>query len=95
MGLESDDLGTPASALDFPDDRVRAVAEEVAIQICRTAPQARLQVKRIVNDNYDRVDRTTFDVLPYNEEMAEGRRAFAERRDPSWMPEEFRTGGRL
>jgi enoyl-CoA hydratase/carnithine racemase len=78
-----------------PDDRVRAVAEEVAIQICRTAPQARLQVKRIINDNYDRVDRTTFDALLYNEEMMEGGRAFAERRDPSWVPEEFRTGGRL
>jgi enoyl-CoA hydratase/carnithine racemase len=78
-----------------PDVRVLAEAEEVAIQICRTAPQARLHIKRIVNDNYDRVDRMTFDALLYNEEMAEGGRAFAERRDPSWVPPEFRTGGRL
>ncbi|WP_106401665.1 enoyl-CoA hydratase/isomerase family protein [Actinocorallia populi] len=78
-----------------PDDQVRAVAEEVAVQITRTAPQARLQVKRIVNDGYGAVDRMTFDALLYNEEMREGGRAFAERRDPSWVPPEFRTGGRL
>ncbi|MEO3783747.1 enoyl-CoA hydratase/isomerase family protein [Actinocorallia sp. B10E7] len=78
-----------------PDDQVRAVAEEVAVQIARTAPQARLHIKRIINDNYDRVDRMTFDALLYNEEMREGGKAFAERRDPSWVPPEFRTGGRL
>ncbi|MEO5876143.1 MAG: enoyl-CoA hydratase-related protein, partial [Streptosporangiaceae bacterium] len=78
-----------------PDDQVQAVAEEVAIQIARTAPQARLQIKRIINDNYDRVDRMTFDALLYNEEMVEGTRAFAEKREPSWVPAEFRTGDRL
>lgn len=78
-----------------PDDQVRAAAEEIAIQISRTAPQARLQVKRIVNENYGAVDRMTFDALLYNEEMVEGGRAFAERRDPAWVPPEFRTGGRL
>jgi len=78
-----------------PDDQVRTVAEEVAIQICRTAPQARLQVKRIINDNYDRVDLMTFNAQLYSEEMREGGRAFAEKRDPSWIPEDFRTGDRL
>ncbi|GGV35759.1 enoyl-CoA hydratase/isomerase family protein [Actinomadura sp. LOL_016] len=78
-----------------PDDRVQATAEEVAVQICRTAPQARLHIKRIVNDGYDRVDRMTFDALLFNDEMREGTRAFAERRDPGWVPEEFRKGGRL
>lgn len=78
-----------------PDDQVRAVAEEVAVQICRTAPEARLQVKRIVNDNYDRVDRTTFDAMLYSAEMTEGTRAFAEKREPSWVPEAFRNGRRL
>lgn len=78
-----------------PDDEVLATAEEIAIQICRTAPQARLQIKRIVNDNYDRVDRMTFDALLFGPEMKEGTRAFAEKREPSWVPPEFRTGGRL
>jgi enoyl-CoA hydratase/carnithine racemase len=78
-----------------PDHQVRAVAEEVAVQICRTAPEARLQVKRIVNDNYDRVDRTTFDAMLYSAEMTEGTRAFAEKREPSWVPEAFRNGRRL
>lgn len=72
-----------------------SAADEIAIQICRTAPQARLQVKRIINDNYDRVDRMTFDALLYSDEMTEGTRAFAEKREPAWVPPEFRTGGRL
>jgi enoyl-CoA hydratase/carnithine racemase len=78
-----------------PDSAVHAVAEEVAVQICRTAPQARLQVKRIINDNYERVDRMTFDAMLYSAEMTEGTKAFAEKREPSWVPEEFRTGRRL
>ncbi|RAY16570.1 enoyl-CoA hydratase/isomerase family protein [Actinomadura craniellae] len=78
-----------------PDEEVLAEAERVAIQICRTAPQARLHIKRIVNDNYDRVDRMTFDALLYNAEMREGARAFAERREPDWVPPPFRTGRRL
>jgi hypothetical protein len=48
-----------------PDERVRAEAERVATQICRTGPQARLHIRRIVD-----YDRTTFDVLLFNEEMA-------------------------
>jgi enoyl-CoA hydratase len=78
-----------------PDDQVLAQAEEIAIQISRTAPTARMHVKRIVNDNYDRVDRMTFDALLFNDEMKEGTRAFAEKREPSWVPPEFRSGGRL
>jgi enoyl-CoA hydratase len=78
-----------------PDEEVLAKAEEIAIQICRTAPQARLQVKRIINDNYQRVDRMTFDALLYSDEMAEGTRAFAEKREPAWVPSEFRAGRRL
>jgi enoyl-CoA hydratase/carnithine racemase len=78
-----------------PDDRVRDEAEKVAAEICRTAPQARLHLKRIINDNYDRVDRMTFDALLYNDEMREGTKAFTEKREPAWVPPEFRTGGRL
>jgi hypothetical protein len=37
----------------------------------------------------------TFDALLYNDEMTEGTRAFAEKREPSWVPREFRMGGRL
>ncbi|GAB2862288.1 crotonase/enoyl-CoA hydratase family protein [Actinocorallia aurea] len=77
------------------DADVLKEAEEVAIQICRTAPQARLQVKRLVNERYGTVDRMTFDALLYNDEMVEGGRAFAEKREPSWVPEEFRGGRRL
>jgi enoyl-CoA hydratase len=37
----------------------------------------------------------TFDSLLFGPETAEGTRAFAEKREPSWVPPEFRTGGRL
>jgi enoyl-CoA hydratase len=78
-----------------PDDQVLAQAEEIAIQICRTAPTARMHVKRIVNDNYGRVDRMTFDALLFNDEMTEGTRAFAEKREPAWVPPGLRSGQRL
>jgi enoyl-CoA hydratase/carnithine racemase len=78
-----------------PDDQVLAQAEEIAIQICRTAPTARMHIKRIVNDNYGHVDRMTFGALLFNDEMAEGTRAFAEKREPTWVPPEFRSGRRL
>jgi enoyl-CoA hydratase len=78
-----------------PDDQVAKTAEEVAIQISRTAPQARMQVKRIINANYGRVDLMTFNALLNNEEMAEGGRAFAEKREPRWVPEPFRKAGRI
>jgi enoyl-CoA hydratase len=77
-----------------PDDEVLERAEEAAVQICRTAPQARPHLKRIINDNHDRVDRMTFDSLLSGPEMAEGTRAVAEKCEPSWVPPEFRTGGR-
>ncbi|MFJ6574006.1 enoyl-CoA hydratase/isomerase family protein [Streptomyces sp. NPDC091292] len=78
-----------------PDDKVRDAAREVAIGICRTAPRARLQVKRVINDGYGMVDRTTMDAFLYSDEMREGSRAFAEKREPDWVPEAFRTGRRL
>jgi enoyl-CoA hydratase/carnithine racemase len=66
-----------------PDEEVTDEAVAAATQICRTAPGARLQVKRLLNDHYGHVDRTTFDALLYSPEMTEGTRAFAEKRDPS------------
>ncbi|MGW1029112.1 enoyl-CoA hydratase/isomerase family protein [Streptomyces sp. NPDC002577] len=78
-----------------PGNQVQDVATEVATQICRTAPEARFQVKRVINDHYAPVDWMTYDARLQSEEMAEGLRAFAERREPSWVPKEFRTGRRL
>jgi enoyl-CoA hydratase/carnithine racemase len=78
-----------------PGDQVKAEAVTAATQISRTAPAARLQVKRLINERYGHVDRTTFDALLYSPEMTEGTRAFAERRDPSWIHPALRSGGRL
>lgn len=73
-----------------PDDEVLERAEEAAVQVCRTAPQARPHLKSIINGDHDRM---TFDSLLFGPEMTEGTREFAEKREPSWVPPEFRTGG--
>jgi enoyl-CoA hydratase/carnithine racemase len=78
-----------------PDDEVLSAAIEVATTICRTAPGARFNVKRAVNAGYGAVDRMTFDATLTSEEMREGGRAFAQKREPSWVPPDFRTNDRL
>jgi enoyl-CoA hydratase len=63
--------------------------------VCRTAPQARTVVKRIINENYGRYDRMSMDESLAGPETLEGWLAFKERRSPSWVPEELRQEGRL
>ena len=64
-------------------------------RLLEQAPQARAQLRWIINDNYGHVGRMTSDSLLYGPEMTEGTRAFAEKREPSRVPAEFRTGRRL
>jgi len=79
-----------------PHERLREEAIAAAEAILCTAPEARLHVKRIVNDRYGRVDRMTMDWSIFRgPEAREGMRAFAEKRSPSWIPEALRTGKRL
>ena len=49
---------------------------------CRTGPDARLHVKRILNGGYGNVDRMTFEASVFGPEAREGMRAFAEKRSP-------------
>lgn len=78
-----------------PHDRLRAEAVEAAESILRTAPEARMHVKRILNERYGSVDRMTMDwSLFRGAEAREGMRAFAEKRAPSWIPEALRKGKR-
>jgi enoyl-CoA hydratase/carnithine racemase len=70
-----------------PHERVREEAAAVAESILRTAPEARLHVKRILNERYGHVDRMSMDWSIFRgAEAREGMRAFAEKRAPGWIP---------
>jgi enoyl-CoA hydratase len=74
-----------------PHERLREEAVAVAEDILRTAPEARLHVKRILHQRYGQVDRMTMDwSLFRGPEAREGMRAFAEKRAPSWIPQALR-----
>ena len=70
-------------------------AIEIAGQIARGAPGARSAVKREINEQYEILDRMTMDESLYGPEAVEGFEAFKERRNPSWVPADLRTEGRL
>jgi enoyl-CoA hydratase len=79
-----------------PHERLREEAVAVAESILRTAPEARMHVKRILHERYGNVDRMTMDwSLFRGPEAREGMRAFAEKRAPSWVPQALRPGKRL
>jgi enoyl-CoA hydratase len=70
-----------------PHDELRAAALEAAHQVLRTAPGARAQVKRMLNERYGSIDyQTMFWALEHSDEPREGMRAFMEKRPPSWVP---------
>jgi hypothetical protein len=52
-------------------------------------------VKSLINARYGVVDDMGFHASMASEEIEEGFRAFTEKRTPSWVPEDFRSGGRL
>jgi enoyl-CoA hydratase len=70
-------------------DAARAVAED----ILRTAPEARMQVKRMIHERYGAVDRMSMDWSLWKAgEAREGMRAFAEKRAPAWVPKGLDRG---
>jgi len=72
-----------------PHDELRTAAVEAARQVLRTAPGARVQVKRMLNERYGHVDyQTMFWELANSPEPREGMQAFMEKRRPSWEPPE-------
>jgi enoyl-CoA hydratase/carnithine racemase len=79
-----------------PHSQLREEAVAVAESILRTAPEARLHVKRILNERYGHVDRMSMDWSIFRgAEAREGMRAFAEKREPRWIPKGLQTGKRL
>jgi enoyl-CoA hydratase len=66
---------------------LRAAAVEAAQQVLQTAPEARMHVKRMLNQRYGDIDyQTMFWALDHSPEPHEGMRAFMEKRAPSWVP---------
>ena len=79
-----------------PHEKLLGAAREVAEQILLTAPEARMHVKRLINDRYGKPDRMAMDYALYRgPEAREGMTAFAEKRSPSWIPAALRSGKRL
>jgi enoyl-CoA hydratase/carnithine racemase len=55
--------------------------------VLQTAPEARAHVKRMLNDQYGRIDyETMFASLAHGQEVREGMRSFMEKRAPNWIP---------
>jgi enoyl-CoA hydratase len=93
---------TAAEAVDWgmisrvvPHDDVLEVATEALEACCRTAPDARNDVKRTFDQWYGLYDRIGMIGSLRGPEAVEGYMAFKERRDPSWVHPDLRTGGRL
>jgi len=93
---------TAAEALDWglvarvvPHDQLMAAADDVLRRCCRTAPEARRAVKRTFHEYYGHYDRMAMDQSLAGPEMAEGVRAFKERRAPAWVAEGLEVDGSL
>ena len=75
-----------------PHEELRSAALEAATQILRTAPEARMHTKRMLNERYGLIDyETMFGSLETSPEPREGMAAFMEKRRPSWYPEGLPT----
>jgi enoyl-CoA hydratase len=70
-----------------PHAALREAATAAAHQVLRTAPAARAQVKRMLNERYGVIDYPMmFWALDHSDEPREGMRAFMEKRPPAWVP---------
>jgi enoyl-CoA hydratase/carnithine racemase len=78
-----------------PHDELLPAAREALEWCARGAPSARAEIKRVLEGQYGRPDRMTMDASLAADEVREGFQAFLERRDPAWVPDDLRTGGRL
>jgi enoyl-CoA hydratase len=67
---------------------LRAEALKAATEILQTAPLCRAHVKRMLNQQYARIDYETMfaSLMQEGSEAREGMEAFMEKRQPSWIP---------
>jgi len=90
---EAADWGIVARVV--PHDKLIVTALDVVAWCCRTAPDARNECKRVFDRFYGTYDRMAMDESLAGPEPIEGFVAFKERRNPSWVPADMRTEGRL
>lgn len=70
-----------------PHDELRDAAVQAAKEVLQTPPDARVHVKRMLNERYGHIDyQTMFWALEHSSEPREGMQAFMEKRPPSWVP---------
>jgi len=88
---------TAAEALDWglvsrvvPHHELLASAMDALVQIAQTAPEARRDVKRVLDQYVGLHDRIAFFDSLQRPESREGFAAFIEKRPPSWVPEGLR-----
>src|SRR3954469_20826904 len=76
-----------------PHDELRTAATEAVRQVLRTAPDARMHVKRMLNERYGFIDyQTMFGALEQSGEPREWMHAFVGKRSPHWVPPDLRPG---
>ncbi len=73
-----------------PHEELLACAQTAAEDILQTAPEARLQVKRLLNERYGEIDHVSFEQSIRSAECAEGFGAFVSKRSPNWIPAPLR-----
>ena len=78
-----------------PHAELLDAATEALVACCRTAPVARSDIKRSLDQYYGLYDRIGMVASLRGPETAEGFLAFSERRNPSWVHPDLRTDGRL
>jgi enoyl-CoA hydratase/carnithine racemase len=78
-----------------PHEHLLDAATAELTTICRTAPGARNDIKRSIDAQIGLYDRIAMRTSMQGEEVAEGWRAFTERRSPGWVPPGLRAEGRL
>ena len=76
-------------------DDLDAETERAARDLLKAAPETRAHAKRIMNSRYGVIDEMTFAMSLTSDEILEGFAAFTEKREPTWVPEQYRTGERL
>jgi enoyl-CoA hydratase/carnithine racemase len=90
---EALDWGLVARVVDH--DALVPTATDVLPRCCRTAPDARSEVKRAFDRRHGTYDRMAMDASIAGDETAEGFRASKERRNPTWAKPDLDTGERL
>jgi enoyl-CoA hydratase len=92
---------TAAEALDWglvsrvvPHGELIKTATEALVQIVQTAPEARRDIKRVLDQYVGLQDRIAFFDSLQRPESREGFAAFIEKRSPAWVPEALRRDGR-